>query len=285
MILSFHPCFVADHQILLGDQLPGRNHMRLIQEASAILLPQGCSQELYRVCKDASARVFPNYDARFQYAGKIGQGRFFRKMGWPHPVTRLWNSVDQWKKFCAQAGRVPHRMPFLLKVDRSHEGEGVFLVRDGAGLESSLKILLVRERSGSYGFVSQELVPSDGNVLRVVVMGKKRITYWKRPSREGEIVTTLSRGAWLDKEWRPDLQEKGVTQGGHVWETSGINLAAMDFVFPLSDPDPQPLILEINYYFGRRGLGGSLVYYRLLYGVIREWLAENGFDPDCLDLV
>ena len=56
-------------------------------------------------------------------------------------------------------------------------------------------------------------------------------------------------------------------------------------VFNRDHPDPQPLILEINYYFGRRGLGGSLKYYRLLLNAIREWLEENGFDSRKVKLV
>ncbi|MBW1888483.1 MAG: hypothetical protein JRI52_09070, partial [Deltaproteobacteria bacterium] len=64
-----------------------------------------------------------------------------------------------------------------------------------------------------------------------------------------------------------------------------INLAAIDFVFPFDRPDPYPLFLEINYYFGRRGLGGSLNYYRLLFEAVQEWLKENGLDPESVELV
>ena len=72
---------------------------------------------------------------------------------------------------------------------------------------------------------------------------------------------------------------------GKIAEKTGINLAALDFVFPLSEPEPRPHILEINYYFGRRGLGGSERFYQLLYGTVREWLKNNNIDPRPLSLV
>ena len=59
----------------------------------------------------------------------------------------------------------------------------------------------------------------------------------------------------------------------------------MDFVFPISEKDPEPLFLEINYYFGRRGLGGSENYYQLLHQAIRDWLEEEGLDPEAVRLV
>ena len=65
---------------------------------------------------------------------------------------------------------------------------------------------------------------------------------------------------------------------------TGINLAAVDFIFSFSEKDPEPLFLEINYYFGRRGIGGSERYYQLLYEAVRGWLAEAGLDPDAVRL-
>jgi ribosomal protein S6--L-glutamate ligase len=285
MILSFHPCLVPDAQIILGDRALGPEDLSLIARADAIILPQGCPHALYKACRNAHASLFPNYDARYQYPGKIGQSRFSKKMNWTHPETRIWSSVEEWKDSCSRTGALPHRTAFLLKADQSHEGEGIFVIKDGAALEAALEALRLAERSGSNGFISQDLIPSDGNVLRSVVIGKRVVTYWKRAAGPDEIITTISKGAWLDEQWRPDLQEKGKSAACRFSQESGINLAAMDFVFFLAEPDPQPLILEINYYFGRRGLGGSLRYYRLLYEALQEWLADRGFDPSGLDLV
>ncbi len=282
MILSFHPCFVGDAQVILGDRRLNADDRRFIQTADAIILPQSCSLGLYKVCKNSDAYVFPDYDLRFRYPGKVGQSLLFEKMEIPHPATKRWPSVKKFRTLLKQQGALVHEMPFFLKADRSHEGEGVYFVTDGDTLEAALRRL---EKARPEGFISQEVIPCKGNVLRAVVLYKRIITYWKRPAKPDEVITTISHGSQIDKDWKPDLQEKGRTQAQWISEKTGINLAAFDFVFDLGNPNPQPLILEINYYFGRRGLGGSLKYYGLLLKAIREWLKENGFDAGLMKLV
>jgi ribosomal protein S6--L-glutamate ligase len=276
MILSFHPCFTADAQIIPGARKLDSTDRSLIRGAEAVILPQTCSPALYRVCKASSAFLFPNYDCRFRYPGKTGQSRLFEKMGWPHPET--------WRRRSPGVvlGKSIPEMPFFIKADESHEGSGVWLIRNREDLEAALIRL---QGWGRLRFLVQKVIPCQGNVLRVVVLGRTFFCYWKRPRAPGRMVTTVSRGAKIDKRWRADLREKGVVQAKRVCRESGIDLAAMDFVFSMGDPDPQPLILEINYSFGRRGLGGSLPYYRMLYKAIRERLQERGIDPKRVKLV
>lgn len=279
MILSFHPCFVADAQIIPGDRKLDTADFTLIDGAEAILLPQGCSAALYRACRSSAAALFPNYSWRFRYPGKVGQSRFFEMMGWPHPATRRWRST---KGLRATREKPPHEMPFFIKADKTHEGAGVWLIRAPAELESVLRGL---EEWGNHAFVSQEMIPCEGTVLRVVVMGRSFSCYWKRPPQPGQAITAVSQGSRIDKSWKSDLQAKGLRQAKGLCDASGINVAAMDFVFSMKNPEPQPLILEINYYFGRRGLGGSLKHYRSFYRAVREWLEEQGLDPNRVKLV
>ena len=285
MILSFHPCFDAHVQIILGDRRVDSDILRHIEKADAIILPQACTQNLYEICLASTAHIFPNYDARIQYPGKIGQGRMFRELGLPHPKTLSWQSVGQFKDAHPDLNGIPHEIPFLIKEDRRHEAEGIFLVENTHGLENALDRLALRGRSGIQGFVTQGYVPCNGNVLRTVIIGKRILTYWKRPNEPGQKITTISRGAIIDAEWQPDLQKKGEGQALLLSDKTGINLAAVDLVFPSADQDPEPLFLEINYYFGRRGLGGTEKYYRLLYAAIQDWLAETGIDPQTVRLM
>jgi ribosomal protein S6--L-glutamate ligase len=118
-----------------------------------------------------------------------------------------------------------------------------------------------------------------------VIIGEKIITYWKRPKGRDQVITTIAKGALIDHNWRPDLQQKGKGLARVLAKKSGINLAAVDVVFPLSKEDPEPQILEINYFFGRRGLGGVETYYSLVYGAIKEWLVKEGLDPNLVRLV
>jgi ribosomal protein S6--L-glutamate ligase len=280
MILSFHPCFVADAQIILADRRLSAEDRRLIQSADAIILPQTCSLALYKACSKSEAYVFPDYELRFKYPGKVGQSILFEKLKIPHPATRRWPSVKKFRETLKAEGAAPHEMPFFIKADKSHEGDGVFLFTDKKSLDTALARL---EKTGSDSFISQKLIHCQGNVLRTVVLHKRIITYWKR--EDHGIISTVSHGARVDRKWKPALQEKGRAQARWICEKTGINLAAFDLVFNLDHPDPQPFILEINYYFGRKGLGGSLRYYRLLLKAIQEWLKEKEFDERRIKLV
>jgi len=283
-ILSFHPCFAATVQIILGSRKLGPRDYDLMSKSDAIILPQSCSRDLYQACKASSAELFPNYDIRFKYQGKAGQNSLFKELKLPHPDTLPWSSVDQFARAFQQDGP-PHHLPFLLKANESHEGEGVFLVTDPDSLESALEILRNWERTGQSGFVSQALIASEGNVLRAVLLESTIITYWKRPVLQGSLITTVNRNAVVDKDWKKDLQEKGRVQTKIFSQRTGVNVAAIDYVFPMKDPEPQPLILEVNYYFGRLGLGGSLNYYHLLFQALQEWLHNKGFDPALVRLL
>jgi ribosomal protein S6--L-glutamate ligase len=161
----------------------------------------------------------------------------------------------------------------------------VYLVTDHLSLLEALDRLMVLENSGLSGFVTQAFVPCGGNVLRAVVIGKQILTYWKRPGKSGGGVTTIARGATIDHHWRPDLREIGRVEAQALSLETGINLAATDWVFSVGGTDPAPLLLEINYFFARRGLGGTENYYQLLYQAIQDWLSEEGLDPRSVRLI
>lgn len=285
MFLSFHSCFSADTQVILGDGALDAHDRRHIEAADVIILPQTCPLELYEACKDASALLFPNYEARFEYPGKIGQSKLFKELGYSHPETKTWPSVEAFKRANARGESFAHKVPFVIKADKTHEAEGVHLITDPATLEQALEAIQRLEDSGLSGFVSQEWIETEGNVLRVVIIGQNLRSYWKRVEAPGEEIAAISRGARIDENWRPELQEKGKAEAQRLSAATGVNLAAVDFVFPLSHADSQPLFLEINYSFGREGLGGSRKFYLLLFDALQEWLEHNGFDPGLVRLL
>src|SRR4030042_4652240 len=162
MILSFHPCFVADAQIILADRRLSADDRRLIRSADAIILPQTCSLSLYKACNNSEAHVFPDYDLRFRYPGKVGQNRLFEKLKISHPATKRWPAVKKFRDLRKEQSAQPHEMPFFLKAHKGHEGEGVYFIADEDGLETALGRL---EKTGSEGFISQEMIPCWGNGL------------------------------------------------------------------------------------------------------------------------
>ncbi len=285
MILSFHPCLVSDRQIILGSRALETGDFELMAKADAILLPQGCGDELYRAARASRVPVFPNYDARFAYPGKTGQSELFSKTDCPRPATKVWSRVEPFRHRVGESGKCPHAYPFLIKNSYGHEGQGIYFISDRASLKAALDKIALSEKDGRCGFISQEMVGSGGDVLRVVILGAELIAYWKRAEHSGQVVTNIRSGARIDRTWRPDLQEKGREEAGRFGSRTGINLAAIDFIFSLEAPEPSPLFLEINYFFGRRGLGGTLRYYRLLYRTVQKWLQDEGLDPSAVTLV
>jgi ribosomal protein S6--L-glutamate ligase len=280
MIVSFHPCITADRQVILGSRVPDEGDGALAARADAVLLPQTCPERLYRLCREGGARCFPSYDLRFAFPGKTGQARLFRERGLPHPETRVWDAAGAIEG-AARSGPLPHKPPFLLKTDADHEGRGVFRVEDAEGLEGVLEDLRRRGRDRE-PLLTQELVPGGENVLRAVILGHRVRTYWKRSA--GSIPAAVSRGASIDTRWRPDLQARGRALALEIRRGLGINLAAVDMVFHRERPSG-PRLLEINYAFGRRGLGGSQTFYLLLFEAVRDWLEEHGLEPSGVGLV
>lgn len=285
MILSFHPCIEADESDLLGDKSLSSRRIELIKEADAIILPQESRRPLYDICTRYCDKIFPNYDLRFVYPGKVGQNRLFIDYNLPHPVSRVWSSLEDVEVYFRKGMPGNSVMPFYLKADLAHEGKGVFLVRDEESFERAVSRLSLMDKGLSSGFLWQEYIPSGGNVLRVVIIGKRLFTYWKRPGFQEQRVTTISSGAKIDYLWKPELQKKGENEVRILSEKTGINLAAIDIVFSVELKDPQAFFLEINYYFGRRGFGGIERYYKLLYDSVRGWLKDSGLDPGAIRLI
>jgi ribosomal protein S6--L-glutamate ligase len=275
MIVSLNPCLDADEYILTGGRPLGREALKLIRSAQAVLLPQGCSRDLYEACVDAGPALFPEYGPRFRFPGKVGQTFLFRRHGLPHPRTLTWRTSGRFLDALKKTPRI-HSRPFIVKQNFGHEGYGVFLVDDDASLSAAMAALAEDEGNA---FITQDFVPPGGAALRIVTIGSRTVSYWKRSRSPEDKIATIRRNATVDHHWKPDLQAAGVELCNALSTRTGINLAAVDLVFPLREPAPAPLLLEINYFFGRRGLGGSENYYRLLLEAVREWLSKLGHDP------
>jgi ribosomal protein S6--L-glutamate ligase len=269
MVLSFHPLIKGDMNRLCAGREPDPADVSTIRRASAVILPQGCPLGLYRAARDNCPHVFPNYDARFEFTGKTGQIQLFRRTGARHPRTELFENTAAFNR---RHGRRSERLyPVVFKFDWGGEGETVFLVPDAAAMEDLLQRAAAYERSGQRGFMLQEYVPCGGRSLRVVVIGQRMISYWR--VQEGEaFYTGVSQGGRVDAVSEPDRKQRAEAAVFDFCERTGINLAGIDLLFDCDRPQSPPLLLEINYFFGRTGLGGSEAYYRVLRREVRSWL-------------
>jgi ribosomal protein S6--L-glutamate ligase len=274
MILSFHPIFKADQNIICAGRKPTPDDRSAIQAAGAVILPQGCSQSLYRLACQNCAHVFPNYDARFDYPGKIGQIRLFHEYKVNYPPSEVFDSVDAFKDIYNGAlNTLPFSFPLLFKFNWGGEGESVFLIRTAGQLQEVIQKAVVFEGTDQMGFILQEFIPNSDRTLRVAVIGQERIAYWRVQKNRDRFHASLAKGAIIDAQADPELQEVAISETNTFCKKTKIDLAGFDFLF--SDKK-EPLFLEINYFFGRRGLGGSEKYYQMLIEEIRNWLNRQG---------
>jgi ribosomal protein S6--L-glutamate ligase len=167
-------------------------------------------------------------------------------------------------------------MPLVIKLNWGDEGDTVYLVPSLDALEERLQRIKTFEQSGQFGFLLQEYIPNRNRTLRVVIIGQWLKAYWRIQKTNDLFLSNLSKGAVLDFESDQDLQTTALASMENFCEMTGINLAGFDVLFSTENNAKTPYLLEINYFFGRHGLGGSEAYYRILHHEIYSWLKRIG---------
>ena len=274
MILSFHPIIEADRNIICAGREPDEEDLAAIRAADAVILPQGCREPLYRMARENCPNIFPNLDVRFDYPGKRGQVRLFQRYGLDHPETQTFDSTEAYGRL-----RLQIEMPAVVKFDWGGQGETVFKVADEQDLTTVMDRAKAHESTGQYGFLVQRFVDAGHRSLRVVVIGTQFFSYWRIQPPDAPFGTGVADGAAIDPKSDPALQQAAVDATRRFCHVTGLQLAGFDFIFDQAGSHVQsgaPLALEINYYFGRTGLGGSDRYYELLQAEADKWLAALG---------
>lgn len=275
MILSFHPCIRGDENVIVAGRGPTPAEEALIRRAEAVILPQGVREDLYAMCRRHCHRLFPNYDCRFASPGKLGDIHLFRSLGIPHPETLVFaNVADYRQRYPPERGVFPFPPPFIVKGNTGGEGSLVFRMHQADELEEILTILAGMETSGFHGFLAQEWINHGGRDLRVVVLHDQVLSYWRVQHDPAQFLTNISAGGTMDTQSDPHLRQRAEVLVHHLCQKSGINLAGIDLMFNLQAGGGEPLMVEINYWFGRRFFGSSRVYYRRLLEAIRRWLRD-----------
>jgi ribosomal protein S6--L-glutamate ligase len=154
----------------------------------------------------------------------------------------------------------------------------VYKVCDVQTVHTILTQLRAMESSGAHGFIVQRLINHGGRDLRVVVLYDRLRSYWRVQTNPGQFLTNLSMGGIIDADSDPHLLRKAEQVVSHFCQRSGITLAGIDVIFDQEYEPSSPLLLEINYWFGRRFFGSSEAYYGELKTAVKRWLAS--FDPE-----
>jgi ribosomal protein S6--L-glutamate ligase len=274
MIASLHPCITKDINILCaGRSLTDREKIRL-SKARAVIVSQGVTAEVYRECRRLVPHVFPNYDLRFKQEGKVGDAQLFAHHQVPHPKTLIFeNQESLFARYpdLEFGSSVLGGYPLILKANQGGEGAFVFLVRSKEELSEKLA-LLPSESSPSEGLVLQERIDHGGRDLRVVVLYDTIYAYWRVQPDPEQFLTNRSQGGEIVQEGDEPLKQQAVEAVRDFCALTGINLAGFDLLFDRKSNSSIPLFLEINYYFGRKGLGGSIRFYELLHQAADRWL-------------
>ncbi len=276
MILSFHPCFNGEKNIICAGRRPNIDDIQAIKKATAVILPQGCRPDLYKMARQHCRHVFPNYDARFNHPGKLGQIHLFRTTGAPHPLTMTFTSLSKYLHKWNETALVSHfPYPFVFKFNWGGEGHNVFLIQTAKDLEKCLEQAAIFERSGQKGFLIQKYVDGLQRSLRVVIIGEAMYSYWRvQPGSASLLDLSIASGAHIDYFSDEAIQAEAISLTRTFCDQTRINLAGLDLVAASNQSDPKLSFLEINYYFGRRGLGGSSTFYKLLEKSIQGWIAQ-----------
>jgi len=278
MIASLHPCIMKDINILCAGRSLTEREKKKLQKALAVIVAQGVTAEVYRECRRLVPHVFPNYDLRFPLEGKVGDSLLFEYHQVPHPKTLLFDNQEELFATFPDPEALPSILsgyPFVFKANLGGEGAFVFLINSMEELQEKLS-LLPRRGQGDRGFILQEKVDHGGRDLRVVFMYDTCYAYWRVQPDPEVFQTNQSLGAAIVPIGDAHLKRKAVKAVKEFCLVSGINLAGFDLVFDRKNNPSTPLFLEINYYFGRKGLGGSLRFYELLAQAADRWLASLG---------
>ena len=275
MILSFHPRVRADVNLRLPFKgLFSRSQAQALASARAVVVPQRIKAHQYRFCRSRCPNLFPDYSYRFGFEGKVANIALFRKFNAPHPETRCYESVDDFNHGRDKARHPPFPFPWVIKGDEGGGGWAVFLVRNSHDLRRPLERLADVAVHPTRRFIAQAFVPHEGRDLRVVVIGKIIKAYWRWQNDPEEFRNNVGRGAVIRHHLDPGLTEKGIKCVRDLCSKTGINLAAFDVLFDRTRLPSEPLLSEINFVFGRKGLGGSERFRQLLNEAVQQWAKE-----------
>lgn len=276
-IVSFHPAIEAEENLLLTSQRPlDANDRAAVSRAAAVVLPQICRPDLYSLVAGLNKPHFPRPKTQLTLDGKVGNFRLFQSLNLPQPRGIVFEGLEQavsaWRRGDTQkVGLLP---PLVVKGAGGGEGKNVFLVASSEELADLQGLLETACLNGPAGLVLQEYVECNGRDARVVIIGQWEDAFW-RVAPPGEFRSNLSQGGRVDRDSRAEDLAKVRSLARRLKEAAGLDLAAVDILAPKGG---EPMLLEINFYFGRRALGGSGPFLEILLKAARGWLSGLGLD-------
>lgn len=256
------------HQIRLDVNLPALAPLDvrskdLLRKAAGVLMPKYFSPIRYRQVAELAPNHFPRLGPRYLYRGKASQIRLFRAHDLPHPRTLIYDHPLQLLQARSRPG-LPFE-PCVLKGDRGGGGSAVFPIHSWSELEQKIQLLPENEP-----VLLQEWVHNHGMDLRVVIVGEMTESYFRIGN--GGFYNNVAQGGRIDHDLFPEKQTRGRRMARSLVQAAGIDVAGLDIMFPVHG---SPLFIEINFLFGRKGIGGRLGYDRLFGQAVQTWMQKG----------
>lgn len=265
------------HILLVSRRALGRADRLAVAGAAAVILPQTPRPDVYELVAGLGKPHFPRAGVALSLDGKVGNLRLLTALGLPHPASvafaEVAAAVAAWR-----AGRpdvLALGRPVVVKGAGGGMGQNVFLVNDPDELSAMTPQVQTHSLHGPRGLVLQRFIDGGGADLRVVLLGLRHEAYW-RVAPSGQWRSNLSQGGQTLRDWRSADMAQGVALARRLQRAAGLDMAGVDVLIP---PGGQPLLLEINFYFGRGGLGGTASFLELYLAAVGRWLAALGLDP------
>ncbi len=261
--LSFDPRITLEENLPLFSALDDPAVRALVARARGVVFPSYVGPWRYRAIARWARAWFPRLEVPRRYHGKTRQIRLFRKLGVRHPESRCFANPEHLRSVFRQWGS-PWGYPLVLKGDLGGGGSRVYPIADAHAFERCLARLPADQPA-----LLQRLLPHGGRDLRVVVYGTEATSYFRVGG--GGFYNNVCRGARIDPKGWPEQQEAGMEASLSLCRLADIDVAAFDLMFPDDGP---PVFVEINFNFGRKGLGGTPGHRAFMERAVRAWCAR-----------
>ncbi|GAB3370674.1 hypothetical protein NCG89_09975 [Spongiibacter taiwanensis] len=207
-----------------------------ISSASWVLFPE--YWQLNALTYGLKARVFPSEASYRLGHNKIEMTRAFELVAPANtPCTRIEaNTPENADLLWAEMA-----LPFVAKLPKASQGNGVWLIEDRADWRRYLALTDV--------LYVQEYLPIDRDV-RVVIVGDQVVcAYWRQQAAQG-FYNNVSKGGVVDHSPVP---AQAVELALRLATTLGIDHAGFDIALV----GEHPYVLEFNRLFGNQGIPGG----------------------------
>ena len=258
--VSLHPSIALDENLSLFADLSDPGVQRLLTHAMGVLLPTHITPQRYFKIIQLARAWFPRLEVRFQYLGKTRQIELFRELGIRHPESLLFDDPGQLLEYCVAHGS-PWGFPVVMKGDLGGGGVAVFPVYSAADVCRQARRLPADQPA-----LLQRWVDHQGRDLRVVVYGDLAVSYFRLGT--GGFYNNICRGGRIDHDLGPEQQQQGIAAVQALCRRVGVDIAGFDLMFP---DNGEPVFVEINHHFGRKGLGGIAGHQRYFLKAVWHW--------------